>query len=181
MFVLSCRGLLRARSLGGCFEKLIKIKKGFGFCPVFRSVKDTDDFTLGVDQKCCGQAGHAELVADFQFGIQSDREGKLLCLDIGSTTCAPKISLEMAIIAKFRFLNFWYSSSNDGISTLQGPHQVAQKLTSRYFPAKSSSVNSWLSSEDRENCGALTGVSSHAKDGADSVRKIAHRPKKKFG
>lgn len=80
-------------------------------------------------------ADHAKLVTDFQLGIQSDGKGKLLCLDIRFHTCAPNISLDTAIIAKFRFLNFWYSSSNEGISTLQGPHQVAQKLTSRYFPS----------------------------------------------
>src|SRR4030065_1037917 len=33
-------------------------------------------------------------------------------------------------------LNFWYKASMEGISSLQGPHQVAQKLRKMTFPLK---------------------------------------------
>ena len=66
----------------------------------------------------------------------SSRTGKvrLLALIKGSTICAPNISLETASREKFLDLKRWCRVSNEGISTLQGPHQVAQKFTRTYFP-----------------------------------------------
>src|SRR6185312_12689578 len=73
-----------------------------------------------------------------------------LCQNLRSLTCvqsrwsariascqAPfSLSRDTPRIAKFFPLNSWYAFTTLGFSARQGPHQLAQKSTSRYLPRK---------------------------------------------